>query len=116
MSNDLLNILSHSKDIDQQKLLDYLDGKLSPQERHDIEKLLIDSDFESDAAEGLSQVQDKSKLPAVMNELNRKLVKKLSRRRKKLLKQTPDLIIPVGATVIILLLIFMLYIFLRKFL
>ncbi len=116
MNNDLLNILSESKNIDQQRLLAYLEGKLSPEERHAIEKLLIDSDFDNDAAEGLSQVHDKSKLPLVMNELNRKLVSKLSKRRKKLLKRTPDMIIPVAATIIILLLIFMLYIFLRKFL
>lgn len=92
MNNDLLNILSESKNIDQQRLLAYLEGKLSPEERHAIEKLLIDSDFDNDAAEGLSQVHDKSKLPLVMNELNRKLVSKLSKRRKKLLKRTPDMI------------------------
>src|SRR5690606_11456575 len=96
MNNDLLNILSRSKEIDQQKLLDYLEDKLSPEEKHEIEKLLVDSDFDSDAAEGLEQVQDKSTLPAVVSELNKRLVKKLSERRKKLLKKkSPELIIPV---------------------
>ncbi|HRP56075.1 hypothetical protein [Agriterribacter sp.] len=114
MNNDLLNILSHSKETDQQKLLDYLEGKLSPEEKHEIEKLLIDSDFDSDAAEGLQQVQDKSNIPAVVNELNKMLVKKLSKRRKKLLKKkSPELTIPVVATIIILLLIFMFYVLLR---
>lgn len=114
MNNDLLNILSHSKEIDQQKLLDYLEDKLSPEEKHEIEKILVDSDFDSDAAEGLEQVQDKSNLPVVVNELNKMLVKKLSKRRKKLLsKKQPELITPVAATIIILLLVLMFYLLLK---
>ncbi len=114
MNNDLFNILSHSKEIDQQKLLDYLEDKLSPEEKHEIEKLLVDSDFDSDAAEGLEQVQDKRKLPVVVNELNKRLVKKLSERRKKLLKKkSPELITPVAATIIILLLVLMFYVLLK---
>ena len=115
MNNDLLNILSHSKEIDQQKLLDYLEDKLSPEEKHEIEKILVDSDFDSDAAEGLEQVQDKSNLPVVVNELNKMLVKKLSKRRKKMLKKKqPELITPVAVTVIILLLVLMFYLLLKE--
>ena len=115
MNNDLLNILSRSKEIDQQKLLDYLADKLSPEEKHEIEKLLVDSDFDSDAAEGLEQVQDKSNLPVVVNELNKMLVKKLSKRRKKMLKKKqPELITPVAVTVIILLLVLMFYLLLKE--
>lgn len=114
MNDDLLNILSHSKEQDQAKLLDYLDNKLSAAERHEVEKWLMDSDFEGDAAEGLAQLSNRDHLPGVVNELNRKLVKKLSARRKKLLKkQPPELLIPVVATVIILILVLVFYIFLR---
>ena len=114
MNNDLLNILSHSKETDQQKLLDYLENKLSPEEKHEVEKLLVDSDFDSDAAEGLQQLPDKSHLPEVVNELNKILVKKLSKRRKKLLKKkSPELTIPVVATIIILLLVLMFYLLLK---
>lgn len=114
MSNDLINILFESKEIDQQKLLDYLQNKLSPEEAHEIEKLLVDGDFESDAAEGLEQVKDKGKLPIVMSELNRQLIKKLSNRRKKPSRRKPiNLMIPVVASIIILLLVWMLYLFLR---
>lgn len=114
MNNDLLNILSHSKETDQQKLLDYLEGKLTPEEHHEVEKLLIDSDFENDAAEGLQQVADKPRLPQVVNEMNKMLAKKLlERRKKRLKKKSPELLIPVAATVIILLLVFMFYILLR---
>ncbi|PVD54050.1 hypothetical protein DC498_01265 [Terrimonas sp.] len=118
MNSDLFNILSQSKDIDQQKLLDYLQDKLSPEERHEIEKLLVDADFESDATEGLSSVKDKQQLPVIMNELNKQLVQKLSKRRKKsiLKKPLPNILIPAVATIIILLLIMMFYLLLRKYL
>ncbi|MCC6287205.1 MAG: hypothetical protein IT249_04915 [Chitinophagaceae bacterium] len=117
MNSDLFNILSQSKNIDQQKLLDYLQGKLSPEETHEIEKLLIDDDFESDATEGLLEVKDKQQLPVVMNELNKQLVLKLSKRRKKTLlkKPLPNILIPAITTIIILLLIMMFYLLLRKY-
>lgn len=116
MNSDLFNILSQSKDIDQQKLLDYLQDKLSPEERHEIEKLLIDADFESEAAEGLAAVKDKQQLPVVMNELNKQLVQKLSKRRKKsiLKKPLPNILIPAVTTIIILLLIMMFYLLLKR--
>ncbi len=41
MNQDLLNILANSnKDIDNQKLMDYLNGKLSDDEKHELEKVL----------------------------------------------------------------------------
>lgn len=115
MNKDLLTILSDSKEIDQQKLLDYLQDNLPEEERHEIEKLLIDSDFESDAAEGLQQVKDKSKLPLVMSELNRQLIKKLSKRRKRNDRKKPlNLMVPVVATIILLLLALMFFLYIRR--
>ncbi|MBX2925298.1 MAG: hypothetical protein KF746_24085 [Chitinophagaceae bacterium] len=115
MNKDLLNILSDSKEIDQQKLLDYLQNKLSEEERHEIEKLLIDADFERDAAEGLQEVEDKSKLPVVMSELNRQLVKKLSNRRKRNRNKKPlNLMIPVVVTIILLFLALMFFLYIRS--
>ena len=117
MNNELFNILSKAKDIDQKKLLDYMQDKLSPEERYEIEKLLIDAEFESDAAEGLSQIRDKKKLPLVMNELNRQFIKKLSKRRKHPLnKPGLSLMIPVITTIIILFLILMFYLLLKRYL
>ncbi|MBS1751156.1 MAG: hypothetical protein JST63_14755 [Bacteroidetes bacterium] len=116
MNNDLFNILSKAKDIDQQKLLDYMQDKLSPEERYEIERLLIDADFESDAAEGLSQIKNKKRLPLVMSELNRRLIKKLSKRRKHSLnKPGLSLMIPVVTTIIILFLIMMFYLLLKRY-
>ncbi len=113
MNKELLDILSEAKGTDQQKLLDYLQGNLSEEERHEIEKLLLDSDFDSDAAEGLEQVSDKTKLPVVMNELNRQLVKKLAKRRRKS-NRPINLMVPVVTTIIILLLVLMFYLYIRS--
>ena len=39
MNDDLLNILSGSnKDIDNQKLMDYISNKLSAEQKHEFEK------------------------------------------------------------------------------
>ena len=94
MSNDLLNILTNSnKDIDNQKLMDYVSGKLSGKEKHEIEKLIIDSEFLNDAVEGLGNIQDKQKLQEYIEQLNKglrnHLEKKKMRREKRRIKEYP---------------------------
>ncbi|MCO5237590.1 MAG: hypothetical protein M9933_15120 [Chitinophagaceae bacterium] len=109
-----MNILSHAKETDQQKMLNYVQNKLSPEEKHEVEKLLIDSDFESDAAEGLEQVKDKDNLALVVKDLNKSLTRKLANRRKNFLKRNkPSLMLPVTATIIIIALVIMFYLLLR---
>jgi hypothetical protein len=74
MNNDLLNILSNSnKDIDNQKLMDYLSGKLSDQEKHEVEMWMVDNDFENEALEGLQQMSGNKKLEGYVDQLNKEL-------------------------------------------
>jgi cytochrome c1 len=74
MNNDLLNILSNSnKDIDNQKLMDYLSGKLSEQEKHEVEMWMVDNDFENEAMEGLQQMGGNKKLEGYVDQLNKEL-------------------------------------------
>ena len=74
MNNDLLNILSNSnKDIDNQKLMDYLSGKLNEQEKHEVEKWMVDNDFENEAVEGLQQMAGNKKLEGYVDQLNKEL-------------------------------------------
>ena len=94
MNKDLMNILTHSsKDIDNQKLMDYISGKLSGKERHEIEKLMVDSEFLNDAVEGLGNIQDKQKLLEYIEQLNKDLQnhlqKKKMRREKRRIKEYP---------------------------
>ena len=52
MSENLKDILSHlNPDIDQETLLLYLQGKLSTEQQHEVEKQMMDNDFEADALE-----------------------------------------------------------------
>lgn len=88
MKNDLLNILSSMQHADNQKLVDYLQGKLSGKEKQEVEQALGDSGFDDDALEGLQQVQDKEKIQAVVNQLNSKLIAHLKEKRNKRKKKT----------------------------
>lgn len=82
MSQNLKDILSHlSPDVDQETLLRYLQGKLSAQEAHEVEKGLLNSDFEADAVEGLQQVQDKAKLQLTLHQLQSDLRKKTTKKK-----------------------------------
>lgn len=91
MNPDLRNILSVSnKEIDNQKLMEYISGNLSPKETHEVEILMADSEFVNDAVEGLQQVDNKTSIGVLVEQLNRDLQKKLeqkkSRKEKKKLK------------------------------
>ncbi|RYG02264.1 MAG: hypothetical protein EOO02_10925 [Chitinophagaceae bacterium] len=94
MNKDILNILSNSnKDIDNQKLMDYLSGKLSEAEKHEVEVWMSDNEFASDAVEGLQEFDQKKDLQNYVDNLNKELnqyiqVKK-KRREKKRLKENP---------------------------
>ncbi len=44
------------------KLMQYLEGKLSSEEAHAFEKEMADSELLNDAVEGLQQVNDQSKI------------------------------------------------------
>ena len=83
MNPDLLNILSHSnKDIDNQKLMDYLSGKLSEKEKQEVEQMVSDSSFMHDAMEGLEKISAKKDLKSYVDQLNKELheqIKKKSR-------------------------------------
>ncbi len=99
MKNDLINILPNSnKDIDNQKLMDYLSDKMSAKEKNEMEKLMADSALVKDAVEGLQQF-DKQSISAFAAQLNadlhKHLNKKKQRRQKLKLKEHPWLYITV---------------------
>jgi anti-sigma factor RsiW len=94
MNYDLLKILSDSnKDIDNQKLMDYIAGKLSAEEKHEVEKWMADSQFMNDAVEGLESVKNKAALNDLVEQLNedlqKKLEKKRQRKQKRVIKEQP---------------------------
>lgn len=116
MSDDLKDILSNlNPEVDQETLLRYLQGKLSEQEQHEIEKQIMDSDFEADALEGLQEFKNKKNISALVDQLNAELKRRTEKKKrfkaKMKLNLDSNLIM---AIVIILLLIVLSYFIIHK--
>lgn len=82
MQEDLLNILSGSnKDIDNQKLMDYISGRLSAEQKHEVEKWMAENPFYNEAVEGLQQAgSEKSSL--AVEQINKQLHLALQQRKR----------------------------------
>src|SRR5688572_12626668 len=82
MREDLLNILSESnKDIDNQKLMDYISGRLSAEQKHEVEKWMMDNPFFNEAVEGLQGAGDEKSVNASVEQINNQLRKYLQQRK-----------------------------------
>ncbi|MGQ0739478.1 MAG: hypothetical protein ACT4OJ_10495 [Bacteroidota bacterium] len=118
MSENYKDILSHlSSEVDQETLLLYLQGKLSEQQKHEVEKKLMKDEFNEDAIEGLQKFKDKEQLQYMVEILNRDLKKKTAlkkkRREKMRFKDQPWLYMSI---LILILLIVISYIVIRRML
>ena len=116
MSDDLLDILSNSnQDIDNQKLIDYLNNKLPSEENHEVEKEMIKSEFIRDAVEGLQEFKSKEELSVFVNRLNTNLSKQLEKKKRKKNKRTlKDQPLILLAIIIILILVIVCFIIISK--
>lgn len=106
MSENLLNILSDSnKDIDNQLLMDYLAGKLSAEQKHEVEKMMADSEFMNDALEGLEAVKSRKDIGLIVDQLNNSLHKRLEqkkiRKEKRKLKDSPWAYLAIGLIIVL---------------
>ncbi len=111
MNDDILNILSNSnKEIDNQKLTDYLSDKLSAEEKHEFERTLLDSELANDAVEGLSHFKNKKDTLAFVEQLNKnlkvQLQKKKSAKEKRRFKDMPWLYLTIMVIIITILITF----------
>jgi signal recognition particle GTPase len=118
MNEEFFNILAKSDiDIDSGKLMDYLQGKLSAEEKHQVEKAIADSEFLNDAIEGLEKIKEPGKLQTYVDQLNKELhnhlERKKLRREKRRLKENPWIYF---AIIFILLLSIIAYIVIRQYL
>ena len=116
MSENYKDILSNlSTDVDQETLLLYLQGKLSEEKKHEVEKQLMQHEFDEDAVDGLQEIKDKEQLQYMVEMLNRDLKKKTEkkkeRREKMKIKDQPWLIVSI---LILILLIALAYIFINR--
>ncbi len=118
MADNLKDILSNlSTGIDQETLLLYLQDKLSAEQKHEVEKKLLENEFADDAMDGLKEFRDKEQVAYMVEMLNRDLKKKTEKKKKRRekmnLKEQPWLYISI---VILLLLIVISYMIIRKML
>lgn len=94
MNDNLKDILSNlNKEIEQDKLLDYLNNQLPQTEAHEVEKQMADDPFMNDAVEGLSNFNNKKDLNTYVQQLNydlqKQVQKKKARKEKRKLKDEP---------------------------
>lgn len=94
MKNNLINILANSnKDLDNQVLMDYVNGKLSHAEQHAVEEWLEENQFAADALEGLQEFGNKDQLYEYVRQLNLELkaflLQKKHRREQRRWKDLP---------------------------
>ncbi|MEO8860958.1 MAG: hypothetical protein ABI358_06010 [Ginsengibacter sp.] len=112
MSDELLNILSNDDEgIDNQKLMDYVNGKLSEDEKHELEKKMIDSEMLNDSVEGLEKFKNKKEVSNFVAQLNLNLKKQLQKKKikkdKRKLKDLPWLYFAIILILIIILIGFL---------
>ena len=116
MSDDLKNILSNlNKDIEQDKLLQYLNRTMPDAEQHELEKQMNDDAFMNDAIEGLEQVKNKNAIPAHVSQLNNDLKKQLDKRKsKKEKRKIPSQYWTYISIIVVLLLVIIGYLVLKR--
>lgn len=113
MSENLKDILSNSnKDIDNQRLMDYLSNELNKADAHKLEDGMTEDEFLSDAMEGLQQIEPTEKINNYTIQLNQELQKLVTKNKKakekRKWKDTPNLYIVVICVVALLVLFYFL--------
>lgn len=69
--------------IDRDTILKYLNGKLSEEEMHRVESILLESDLMNDAVEGLQDITSEKRLPQIEKDIESRLKKQLRKRNEK---------------------------------
>jgi hypothetical protein len=82
MRKNLTDILSNNGEpIDEGKLMDYLSGKLTDEERNALEKKMASSDIDDDALDGLLMIEDSRKVLQHQSDINKWLKEKLKQKK-----------------------------------
>ena len=112
---DLKDILNEDDDLRNDDLLKYMQGELSKDDQHKVEKQMSNSDFVNDAVEGLQSIRNKKSIEQYVDELNRNLQKQVStkkhRREKRKLKDHSWITI---AVIVVLTLCIIAYVVIRQ--
>lgn len=102
-SNNIPSFDHNKGSLSEEKLLAYLEGKLSPAEQRAVELLLSEEGMESDAIDGLQAMQPLERRQSV-SRLDRKLRGQIKARKRRRRQSKPDVMQLVIAVIVILLL------------
>ena len=80
---DITNILQEGEELNDEQLLKYLDGTLTDEERHALEKQMANSAFVNDAVEGLEHFGNTRNIEHYVHRLNADLQKQTAKKKKK---------------------------------
>ena len=80
---DLTNIWTIDDELNEEQLLNYLQGNTSEYEAHLIEKQMADDAFVNDAIEGLQAFKSTKNLNEYVGQLNKKLQQQLEAKKQK---------------------------------
>lgn len=108
MSEELKDILGKESPgkLPEEKLMAYLEGKLSADEQHEVEQFLAQESFESEAIEGLKSMQPadaKSAVDRLNHDLRKQLLSHRSKRRRQI-KDNPWALLAVALTLLFIIL------------
>ncbi|CAN5498731.1 hypothetical protein BH11BAC3_BH11BAC3_20470 [soil metagenome] len=111
MNTDLKDILSNSnKDIDNQKLMDYLTNELSKSASHEVEENMVNDDFLNDAVEGLQEIKNTKNMEAYVEQLNldlqKQTVKNKKRKEKRRFKDQPYTYLTIAILLVLIVICF----------
>ena len=111
------DIMSPAPEPDPDKLIAYLEGRLGPEERHEVERMLSEAGFDDEAMEGLGMVKDPARLPQITADLEEQLRKRLRKQKNERRKKTMGFPIsmPVALTFILLILVVLAFVVLRLY-
>jgi cytochrome c1 len=90
--------------------MDYLSGKLSEQEKHEVEMWMVDNEFENEALDGLQQMAGTSnkKLEGYVDQLNKELHQYIKQKKDRREKRKIDTSFWVYTAIVFILLIIIL--------
>ncbi|MFY7964441.1 MAG: hypothetical protein ACOVO1_06065 [Chitinophagaceae bacterium] len=74
-----------------ERLMKYLEGKLSGEELYEFEKKMADSDLLNDAVEGLETIKQPKNIDSYVNDLNKHLQQYTSSKKKRRIKNRLEL-------------------------
>jgi anti-sigma factor RsiW len=100
----------------QQQLLDYVQGRLTPEQQHEVELHLADCEMCSEAIEGLAAFKHKEQIPGMLKQMKTQVLRNLRmrKRRKDQVAYFTQLAIVVIVILFILLVAFWTYHFMTK--